>query len=109
MSPRKKYKDIRQRNCEKEAKQIVVDWFIKNDIYVDFKTIRIVWFAYTAQGYRCMITSYMQSTRFFEISKNVKTGEMICSCYKLYECLIHPSNSPIIEMHDTPKTFASFA
>lgn len=92
--------DKYQAKFEKEAKRLVESWFRRNKLGIDRNSLYLVWFAFTNDGYRCMVTSTVYKNNFFEISKNVKTKETICNCFELFECFVKPSNSPLILMHD---------
>ena len=87
-------KDPRQCLCENEAKNIVIDWFKKQNLASNKNSLRIVWFAYTTTGFKCMITSETYTNNFFEVTINKITGEMYCNCFERFEYFVTPSTEP---------------
>lgn len=96
----KKAYEHKLRKCQKEALNLVYDWFVKYGYKIDKDSLYVVWFAFTITGYKCMINSKMYSKRYFEVTKNLNTNETIINCFELTECIVHPSESPILELHD---------
>lgn len=92
MAQKKAVDDKRQKNCEKEAKEIVYKWFKDRGLSIDPNTIYIVWFAYVHHGFKCMVSSHMYKNNFFEITVNKVTGEMYYNCFKRFEYVIKPAN-----------------
>lgn len=86
--------------CSNEAKHVAEKWFKDNKLAIDFESIYIVWFAFTKNGYRCMVTSKMYQNNFFEISKNFYNDESICHVLQQVECIVQPSKSEPILMHE---------
>lgn len=86
--------------CSNEARRIAEKWFKDNKLAIDYKSIYIVWFAFTKTGYRCMVTSKMYQNNFFEITKNIYTNEMICRILQQVECIVHPSQTEAIHVHE---------
>ena len=52
-----KAKDYKYINCTNEAIGIAKKWFRDNRIPLHAGSLYIVWFAYTKNGYRCMVQS----------------------------------------------------
>lgn len=92
--------DYQFNKCSYEAKKLVEEWFNNNKLNIDFKTIYIVWFAFTKNGYYCVITSKTYPSNFFEISKNVRNNEIICRVLKQIGYIVHPSQAELISMHE---------
>lgn len=88
-----------------EAKHIVQKWFTDNGLAIDPNSIYIVWFAFTKVGYRCMVSSKLYQNNFFEINKNVMSNEMVCHVLQQVECIVHPSQSESIYMHEDDLSF----
>jgi hypothetical protein len=82
-----------------EAAEIVRSWAEQNRIQVDAtdEFIYLIWAGKTPEGYRCMVTFKNLSKLYFEISKNLKTGETIMSCLECYEYVVKPSESEPIQ------------
>lgn len=100
MAHKKAMYDYQYNKCSNEAMRIAEKWFKDNKLAIDYESIYIVWFAFTKTGYRCMVTSKMYQNNFFEISKNVRTNEMICHVLQQVECIAHPSQAESICMHE---------
>lgn len=100
MAHKKAAYDYQYNKCSNEAKRIAEKWFIDNKLAIDYKSIYIVWFAFTKAGYRCMVTSKMYQNNFFEISKNVHNNEMICHVLQQVECMVRPSQAETIRMQE---------
>lgn len=107
MARMKAVQDARQRKYETEAALFVKNYLKQNNINVDDDDIFIIWFAFTNHGYRCMVTSRSCKDLFFEISKNNKTKEFICHCFKQFEYIVYPSKTDSIELHDRLDSFVS--
>lgn len=101
----KKATDYRYEKCTKEAVNIVKQWFKNNHLAVDPKSIYIVWFAYTQRGYHCMVASKMYQNNYFEVKKNVETGELICLVLQQVECIVHPSSTDELILHERTDSF----
>ena len=82
----------RYKKCSDEAIDIVEKWFEDTYSKIDDYSIYIVWFAFTKNGYRCMLTSKTYKNNFFEITKNIVTGETICLVLRQVEYIVHPGN-----------------
>lgn len=96
----KKAFDYQYIKCVREAIDETLSWYRNNKLGIDPQSIKIVWFGYTKKGYRCMTTSTMYQNNFFEIIKNMKTGEMICMVLQQTECIVHPSQDEVLYLHD---------
>lgn len=84
--------------CSDEAKNFVEEWYKNNNLPVDTNSIYIIWFAFTKNGYRCMVSSHMYKNNFFEISKNMKNQETVIQVLQQVECIVHPSEDVVIPM-----------
>lgn len=100
MAQKKAEYDYQFTKRSNEARRFVEKWFKKNKLAIDYQSIYIVWFAFTKTGYRCMVTSKMYQNNFFEINKNVHNNEMVCHVLQQVECIVHPSESEPIYMHE---------
>ena len=100
MAHKKAMQDYRYNKCSNEARHIAKQWFIDNKLAIDFESIYIVWFAFTKNGYRCMVTSKLYQNNFFEIKKNIRNNEMICHVLQQVECIAHPSQDKPVHMHE---------
>lgn len=87
--------DPRQHACEEEAKKIVIDWFKRRNLAVDKDSLYVVWFAYIRRGFKCMVTSHIYKSNFFEITVNKITGEMYCNCFDRFEYFVDPSKQSV--------------
>ena len=96
----KKAVDYKYSACVEDASKIVSKWFSDNKRPIEDNAIYVVWLAYIPNGYRCMMTSYTYPSMFFEIKRNMVTDEMICHVLKEVECMVEPSHSEVIVMHD---------
>ena len=88
MARKKAFADTVQQECEKEAKDFVLDWYQRQDIAIKPAELFIVWFAFTDHGYRCMISSYVNQNSFFELKVNKRTHAIQCDCYHRYEHVV---------------------
>lgn len=84
--------------CRKDAINIVKQRFDDTHLVVDPTSIYIVWFAFTHNGYHCMVTSKIYKNNFFEITKNMKTNEMVCLVLQQVECIVHPGEKQHISI-----------
>lgn len=85
-------KDPHQISGEREAIDIVYNWYHAQNIHIDRNKIYAVWFAFIGYtGFKCMITSHEHPNHFFEITINKVTGEMRCDCFKRFEYIVKPA------------------
>lgn len=94
----KKSYDSRYIKYSNEARELVEEWYNNNHLTIDKTSIYIIWFAFTKNGYRCMVSSHMYENNFFEISKNMKNQETVIRVLQQVECIVHPSEDVIIPM-----------
>ena len=88
------------KHIEKDAKKIVLDWFQKSNLHLENpKSIFLTWMGIVPTGYRCMVTSTEYENYYFEISKNMKNGETICTCLQRFEYVVKPSQYEKVEIH----------
>ena len=101
MARKKADEDPRQKPCEQEAMDVVLN-FYKGRKEIEHKSLRVVWFAFINQsGFKCMITSETYPNEFFEVTINKVTGEMRCDCFTRYEYIVKPSNHGKISQYQT--------
>ena len=92
MAQKKANMDILQKNCEEEAKELVIDWFKSRRLTIDPSSLYIVWFAYIRQGFKCMVSSHIYKNNFFEVTVNKRTGEKYYNCFERFEYIVQPAN-----------------
>ena len=77
-----------QKKYELEATNFIKDWYRRQCVKVNSDDIFIIWFAFTKNGYKCMVGSYTNQNLFFELSANKRTGDIWCNCYERYEYIV---------------------
>lgn len=92
MARKKADYDPRQRKCENEAREIVLEWYKNRNLLMDPKTIFVVWFAYLPSGFKCMLSTDIYKNNFFEVTVNKITGETQCACYERFEYMVKPAD-----------------
>lgn len=97
--------DYRQKRCENEAIDFVYKYFKNNKVSISKNSIRTIWLAFIPRGYRCMMNSSEYENLFFEIIRNVKTGEYNIHCFERFEYVVHPSNEDAIVISYRPQRF----
>ena len=93
MSRKKDKLDPIYTTVEQDAKRIVLEWFELNHKQIDTDSLFLVWLGTFETGYRCMISSTTIDDLYFEINKNMKTGEMTCSCFRRFAYMARPAYS----------------
>ena len=88
MAHKKANLDPTYKKLEDEAKDFVIDWFDMNDYLIDEDSLYLIWLGLTKSGYRCMIGSTDFPNNYFEIKKNMKTSETICTCLRRFEYIV---------------------
>lgn len=91
MGQKKTNVDYQQIRCEREARDIVIEWYKNRNLIIYPKNIFVVWFAYLPSGFKCMLSTDIYKNNFFEITVNKTTGEIQCTCFKRFEYMVKPA------------------
>lgn len=83
---------------KKEATRIASEWASKKYPDVTLKSFRISWFAYIPNGWKCMLAFKQNPGVFYEVTKNIKTGEIYGCQYAQTAYFVKPSNDKAIEL-----------
>lgn len=109
MAQKKAYIDPRQSKGEKEAVNIVYDWFRRQGCNVDKNQLYSVWFAFIGySSYKCMVTSHEYNNLFFEVTVNKKNGEIRCDCFKRFEYFVRPQGHTTDRSDSLDDIFSQF-
>lgn len=76
---------------KKEATRIALEWASKKYPDVTLKSFRISWFAYIPNGWKCMLAFKQNPGVFYEVTKNIKTGEIYGCQYAQTAYFVKPS------------------
>ena len=85
-----------------EAIQNTLEWVRMEYPNITEKSFRIVWFAYIRNGWKCMLSLKENPGVFYEITKNVKTGEIYECKYVQTAYFVKPSTDKALEFSTTP-------
>lgn len=109
MAQKKAYIDPRQSKGEKEAINIVYDYFTRQHRHVDKNQLYPVWFAFVGySAFKCMVTSHEYDNLFFEVTINKRNGEIRCDCFKRFEYFVRPQGHTVNSSDPLDDIFSQF-
>ncbi len=85
---------------KKEAIRIALEWASNKYPNATLKSFRISWFAYIPNGWKCMLAFKQNPGVFFEVTKNIKTGEVYGSQYNQIAYFVKPSKTSAMQLSD---------
>lgn len=87
---------------KKEATRIALEWASKKYPDVTLKSFRISWFAYIPNGWKCMLAFKQNPGVFYEVTKNIKTGEIYGCQYAQTAYFVKPSKQEALVLSGRP-------